>query len=124
MATTDDVAVRWTMAGKLAVRIGSLAQLGRKRLRMLTPEDHAYIRGRYQETVEFADSLVGRIVSDLKANDRFDDSLIVVTSDHGEGLGAHGENTHSFFVYDTTMLVPLIFARNGVAAAPTSINSP
>ena len=36
-------------------------------------------------------------------------TLVVFTSDHGEGLGEHGEKTHGIFAYDTTLRVPLIF---------------
>jgi choline-sulfatase len=36
-------------------------------------------------------------------------TLVAVTADHGEGLGEHDEDTHIFYVYDTTMSVPLIF---------------
>lgn len=43
-----------------------------------------------------------------------DDVLTVVTSDHGEGLGEHGEDTHALFIYDSTLSVPLIFRGPGV----------
>ena len=43
-----------------------------------------------------------------------DDTLLVVTSDHGEGLGEHGEAVHGFFVYETTLHVPLIVRGPGV----------
>jgi arylsulfatase A-like enzyme len=41
---------------------------------------------------------------------------VLLTSDHGESLGRHGENTHSFFVYDATQRVPLIVS--GEEASP------
>ena len=41
-----------------------------------------------------------------------DQTLLVVTSDHGEGLGEHGETLHGFFVYQTTLAVPLVAARS------------
>ena len=40
---------------------------------------------------------------------------MVVTSDHGEGLGEHGETVHGFFVYESTLRVPLIVRGPGVA---------
>src|SRR6185295_6351270 len=41
-------------------------------------------------------------------------TLLVVTSDHGEGLDEHGEAVHGFFVYETTLRVPLLFRGPGV----------
>src|SRR6266705_1403936 len=38
----------------------------------------------------------------------FEKALIVFTSDHGEGLGEHGESTHGYFIYQSTLHVPLI----------------
>jgi len=40
--------------------------------------------------------------------------VIAVTSDHGEGLGDHGEATHGFFIYESTLRVPLVIAGDGV----------
>lgn len=42
-------------------------------------------------------------------------TLVVVTGDHGEGLGEHGESTHSLFIYDSTLRVPLILRGPGIA---------
>jgi tetratricopeptide (TPR) repeat protein len=55
------------------------------------------------------DAQVGRLVQYLKAHGLYEKSLIVVAGDHGEGLGEHGEKTHGFFIYDTTLHVPMIF---------------
>ena len=52
-----------------------------------------------------------------------DDVLTIVTADHGEGLGDHGEDTHSLFVYDTTMKVPLIMKGPQVPSG-TVVNQP
>ncbi len=42
-------------------------------------------------------------------------TLIVVAGDHGEAFGEHGEISHSIFVYDTTLRVPLVIAGPGIA---------
>ena len=47
-------------------------------------------------------------VAYLKAHTAYDNSLIVVVGDHGEGLGEHNEDTHGIFLYDSTTHVPLI----------------
>ena len=41
-------------------------------------------------------------------------TLIVVTADHGESFGEHGEETHGVFVYDATLRVPFIVAAPGI----------
>jgi len=63
----------------------------------------------YDGGIAFVDAQVGRVVSYLKTKGLYDRTLIVVAADHGEGLGEHGEKTHGFFIYDTTLHVPLIF---------------
>jgi len=43
------------------------------------------------------------------------DALVILTSDHGESLGEHGEKTHGLFAYEATLKIPLIVARQGIA---------
>ncbi len=62
----------------------------------------------YDGEIAFADAQVGRLVSFLKTKGVYADTLIVLTGDHGEGLGEHGERTHGFFIYNATLHVPLI----------------
>ncbi len=62
----------------------------------------------YDGEIAFADEQVGRVVRFLKARNIYQRTLIVVAGDHGEGLGEHGEKTHGFFIYDSTLHVPLI----------------
>ncbi len=63
----------------------------------------------YDGGIAFVDAQVGRVVAYLKAKGIYDRTLIVVAGDHGEGLGEHGEKTHGFFIYESTLHVPLIF---------------
>lgn len=71
----------------------------------------------YDGEVAFVDRQIGRLLDRLAARKLLDNTWIVATSDHGEGLGDHGEPTHAFFLYDTTVKVPLIvkspFAKGG-----------
>jgi arylsulfatase A-like enzyme/predicted Zn-dependent protease len=62
----------------------------------------------YDGEIAYADELVGRLVRYLKAHQLYDQSTIVLLSDHGEGLGDHGEHEHGLFVYEETVRVPLI----------------
>jgi arylsulfatase A-like enzyme/Tfp pilus assembly protein PilF len=43
-------------------------------------------------------------------------TLVVITADHGEALGDHGERTHGLFAYESTLKVPLLVAGPGIAA--------
>ncbi len=62
----------------------------------------------YDGEIAYADREVGRLFETLKAHGEWDDALVVVAGDHGEGLYEHGERWHSTLVYDATMHVPLI----------------
>jgi arylsulfatase A-like enzyme/Tfp pilus assembly protein PilF len=62
----------------------------------------------YQGEISFADAQVGRVVQFLRDRDLLDRTVIVVIGDHGESLHDHGEAGHGFFVYESTLHVPLI----------------
>jgi arylsulfatase A-like enzyme len=70
----------------------------------------------YVGEVAFADHCVGRLVAALKRLGVYDNAVVVVTADHGESHGEHGENTHGFFVYTSTVRVPLVVRAPGVPA--------
>ena len=71
----------------------------------------------YASEVSYADHHMGGIIKVLKDLDSYEDTLFIVTSDHGEDLGEHGgegsphpeEFCHGWLVYDATQKVPLIF---------------
>jgi arylsulfatase A-like enzyme len=67
----------------------------------------------YDGEIAYTDHCVGRVIDKLKSLDLYDSTLIVVTSDHGEGLGQHGEKTHSYFIYHSTLHVPMIMRIPG-----------
>jgi arylsulfatase A-like enzyme len=62
----------------------------------------------YLGEIAYTDDAIGRLVDELRELELYDSSLIVITSDHGESLGEHGESTHAYFLYRSTMRVPLI----------------
>ena len=71
----------------------------------------------YDGEIAFVDSLVGRLVSELESLGVLDESLVILLGDHGESLGDHGESTHGFFLYDSTVRVPLVVRGPGVTAS-------
>jgi choline-sulfatase len=81
------------------------------------PEPYAtrYRDRLYDGEIAFADSQAGRLFADLKDRGIFDRAVIVVAADHGEGLGEHGEKNHGFFIYNSTLHVPLMVKIPGIA---------
>lgn len=62
----------------------------------------------YDGEIAYTDQVLGRLFATLKAMNIWDNTLVILTGDHGESLGEHGEKTHAIFIYDSTMHVPLI----------------
>jgi len=75
----------------------------------------------YRGEIAYADSLVGELLGWLDEQDLMERTLVVLTSDHGESLGEHGEATHGLFIYESTLRVPLIFRYPG---APSGARVP
>jgi arylsulfatase A-like enzyme/Tfp pilus assembly protein PilF len=71
----------------------------------------------YDGEIAYADEIVGRLIRYLKSHQLYDRSTIVLLSDHGEGLGDHGEQEHGLFVYDEAIHVPLIIKQAGGTGA-------
>lgn len=76
----------------------------------------------YQGEVAYVDAEIGALFGQLGARHLMERTLVVLTADHGESLGEHGELTHSFFAYDSTLHVPLIIAGPGVAGGRVAAN--
>ena len=62
----------------------------------------------YNAAVAAVDAAAGKLMALLRTRKLYDDALMVVASDHGRGLGEHGEETHGIFLYDETIHVPLL----------------
>lgn len=71
----------------------------------------------YDGEVAYADAQVGRLIDAISTSGLTDSTLVVVTSDHGESLGEHGEDTHGMLLYDGALRVPLVMAGPTVAPA-------
>lgn len=78
----------------------------------------------YEAELLYVDEQLGKFFNRLPRT-VFDAAVIVLTSDHGEGLGDHGESTHGYFIYQSTLHVPLIVRRQrGASAAPARRDDP
>ena len=72
------------------------------------PYNQSFIHDLYLGEIAYADESLGTIIAELKRLNVYDNTLIVFTSDHGEGLDEHNESTHSLLIYNGTLHVPLI----------------
>jgi arylsulfatase len=87
------------------------------------------MRRRYEGEVRYADAQLGRLLAAWDSRERGRRGLVVVTSDHGEGLGEHDYDGHGFHVYQEQLLVPLTLRLRGrlpegrrVAAPTTAVD--
>jgi len=78
----------------------------------------------YDGEIATADAIVGDFLDFLRGAGVYDRALIVVTSDHGEGLGDHGEDQHSILLYREAIQVPLLLKLPGSARAGESVDAP
>jgi len=90
------------------------------------PEPFAsrYAGAPYDGEVAAADAVVGTVLDALRARGDYDRALIVLLSDHGEGLGEHDEDEHGVFLYRTTLQVPLIVKLPGAERGGTTVREP
>jgi arylsulfatase A-like enzyme/Flp pilus assembly protein TadD len=79
------------------------------------PYSEQYKDRPYDGEIAFADAQVGRLIAFLKANGLYRNTIIVLSGDHGESLGEHGEQHHGFFIYNATLHVPVIIRWPGNA---------
>ena len=83
------------------------------------------IRKRYAEEVEYSDQQVGHLLTALRQAGHLDDTLVIFTADHGEGLGDHdGTSGHTSQLYESQLRVPLILSWPGHLPAGKVIDAP
>ena len=78
----------------------------------------------YDGEIAYADEIVGNLFDTLRARGLYDDALIILLSDHGEGLGDHGEQEHAIFLYDEAIRVPLVMKLPGGREAGRRVSVP
>lgn len=77
----------------------------------------------YNGCIAYVDDTVGKLLDYLRNQGLYDNTLVVVAADHGESLGDHGELTHSIFLYDATIHVPLLIKLPGKRFADKRVNA-
>ncbi len=79
--------------------------LGRRKF---SPEEIQQLNEHYDEEILYVDDLIGDIVDLLVEKQIWDETIFIVTSDHGENIGDHGMMDHVFSLYETTIKIPLL----------------
>jgi len=62
----------------------------------------------YAGEIAYIDRNIGQVLDRLRTLGVYDNTLLIITGDHGEGLGEHGEMKHGYFIYQSTLHVPLV----------------
>lgn len=78
----------------------------------------------YDGEVAAADAVVGDLLDALRRDGVYDRAIVLVTSDHGEGLGDHGEEQHSILLYREAIQVPLLLKLPGNRRGGETVASP
>jgi len=86
--------------------------------------DLEHLLALYDGEIAWTDSQLGRLIARLRALGELDDTLVVVTSDHGEEFFEHGLKTHRKQLFKESVHVPLVLRLPGVVPAGTTIAAP
>jgi arylsulfatase A-like enzyme len=78
----------------------------------------------YDAGIRFVDDQIGRIDRALEQMGVLDNTIVVLTSDHGESLGEHGTFGHGAFLYNQVLQIPLVIRYPRVFAAGTRVETP
>ena len=89
----------------------------------MDPRHLQHLLARYDGEILFTDDMVSRIVDRLAALGRADDTLIAITSDHGEEFFEHGKKGHRNNLFDESLRVPWILHQPGVVPAGVEVTA-
>jgi len=109
---TNEVVFRWLDKNAQAGKFFYWAHFFDPHAAYLPPEPYRskYAHDRYSGEIAYTDAQIGKLLEKLEALGVRDRTLVVVTADHGEGLGEHGEQTHALLMYDATLHIPMIYS--------------
>ncbi len=97
--------------------------IGRHRPK-LTPEQLQGEIDAYDGAIAYVDDEIGKLMEELKKRNLAENTLVVITSDHGESFGEHGLFTHRNALYRNLIHVPLVFYWPGHVPAGMRIGAP
>jgi arylsulfatase A-like enzyme/Tfp pilus assembly protein PilF len=87
------------------------------------PYRSEYADDPYSGEVAFTDSQLGVLFEALERNGSLDNTVVILTSDHGEALGEKDETTHGFYAYENSIHIPLFLSFPGVKPGLISENA-
>jgi len=70
--------------------------------------DYRMLREFYEAEVAMLDGLLGSLIEGLRERNELDNTLVIITSDHGENIGEHGMIDHILSLHETTLHIPLV----------------
>jgi arylsulfatase A-like enzyme len=97
------------------VRSGMVFRSLERMAELLNERDIAELLRIYDSEVAFTDHWLGRVLDRLRAQERFENAIVVVTGDHGEAFLEHGALGHTRFLYEELVNVPLLLKLPGMA---------
>jgi arylsulfatase A-like enzyme len=101
-------AARFRSAGRLVLSDRALWQRALAQPEEISENERQHLISLYDAEINFADEQFGRLLMHLRRLGSDDSTLIIVTADHGEEFGEHGQFSHRFKLYDELLRVPLI----------------
>ncbi|MFI5180456.1 MAG: sulfatase-like hydrolase/transferase [Thermoanaerobaculia bacterium] len=125
-AETEQLLASWLEAQPPATPTFTFLHLYEPHTPYEPPEPYAtrYKGREYDGEIAWSDELVGRYFDLLRRKGIYDRALIIVLSDHGEGLGEHGEDEHGIFLYRWALQVPLMVKLPKSYGAGASVPTP
>jgi arylsulfatase A-like enzyme len=88
------------------------------------PADFKFIRDIYDENLAYADSVVGKILEELRTRGLDESTIVIITSDHGEALGEHNLVGHNVVLHREGIHIPMLFYLPGIRFEPLRIEKP
>jgi arylsulfatase A-like enzyme len=85
----------------------------------LSPQDIELARDAYDDCIAALDRRIGSLLEELERRRVLEDTLVIITSDHGEHFGEHGTFDHGFSLYAHEVHVPLLLISSNVPAGRT-----
>ncbi len=88
----------------------------------MTDRNFKILRALYRAEIAYLDHRIGELKSHLVAHDEWENTIFIITGDHGENIGDHGLMDHQYCLYDTLLHVPLIIYGGSFAKGGTNNN--